>query len=62
MSKKSAQTMLAENQQARKILAELGALQGAAAQPETSAKKSSVCALLRPRLPGLMPSALRVVL
>jgi len=38
MSKKSAQTMLAENQQAKKILAELGALQGAAAQPETSAK------------------------
>ena len=37
MSKKSAQTMLTENQEAKKILAELGALLGAAAQPETSA-------------------------
>jgi hypothetical protein len=38
MSQKSIQIMLAENQEAKKILAELGALLGAAAQPETSAK------------------------
>jgi len=34
MSQKSVQIMLAENQEAKKILAELGALLGAAAQPE----------------------------
>jgi len=37
MSQRSFLTMLAENQEAKKILAELGALLGAAAQPETSA-------------------------
>jgi regulator of cell morphogenesis and NO signaling len=37
MSQKSVQIMLAENQETKKILAELGALLGAAAQPETSA-------------------------
>ena len=37
MSKKSVQIMLAENQEAKKILAELGALLGAAAQSETLA-------------------------
>jgi regulator of cell morphogenesis and NO signaling len=37
MSQRSVLTMLAENQEAKKILAELGALLGAAAQPETSA-------------------------
>jgi regulator of cell morphogenesis and NO signaling len=36
MSQKSIQIMLAENRQAKKILAELGALLGAATQPETS--------------------------
>ena len=36
MSQKSVQTMLAEHQEAKKILAELGALLGAAMQPETS--------------------------
>lgn len=34
MSQKSVQILLAENQEAKKILAELGALLGAAAQPE----------------------------
>lgn len=37
MSQKSVQIMLAENQEAKRILAELGALLGAGAQPETSA-------------------------
>jgi len=37
MSKGSVRIMLAENREAKKILAELGALLGAAAQPETSA-------------------------
>ena len=37
MSQKSVQIMLAENQEAKRILAELGALLGAATQPETSA-------------------------
>jgi len=37
MSQKTVQIMLAENQEAKKILAELNALLGAAAQPETSA-------------------------
>ncbi len=37
MSRKSVQIMLAENQEAKKILAELGALLGAARQPEISA-------------------------
>jgi regulator of cell morphogenesis and NO signaling len=37
MSKKSVQIMLAENQEVKKILAELGALLGTAAQSETSA-------------------------
>ncbi len=37
MSQKSVQIMLAENQEAKKILAELGALLGAGAQPEASA-------------------------
>jgi regulator of cell morphogenesis and NO signaling len=36
MSQKSIQIMLAENRQAKQILAELGALLGAATQPETS--------------------------
>jgi len=37
MSQKSVEIMLAENQEAKKILAELTALLGAATQPETSA-------------------------
>jgi regulator of cell morphogenesis and NO signaling len=37
MSQKSVQIMLSENQAAKKIVAELGALLGAATQPETSA-------------------------
>jgi len=37
MSKESVHIMLAENQEAKKILADLGALLGAAAQPKISA-------------------------
>ncbi len=37
MAQRSVQVMLAQNQEAKRILAELGALLGAATQPETSA-------------------------